>query len=198
MTDDLVRCFVCVELGQPVRERLSRWVARFRPMAPELRWVRDDAYHITLKFCGEIPYTHLYKLENALEHGLNLKRIRAFPLELAGVGAFPGFRQPRVLWAGIGGEDYQVQRVASVVESAAVAAGIEREKRPFHPHVTLARVPPTAELPVGVLREMNNSSGSWGEWSVSSITLMRSELLPEGPRYTPISILEFSNDLEVQ
>ena len=105
MNDDLIRCFVCVELGQPVRERLSRWVARFRPMASELRWVRDDAYHITLKFCGEIPYTYLYKLENALEHGLSLKRTRAFPLELAGVGAFPGFRQPRVLWAGSGGED---------------------------------------------------------------------------------------------
>ncbi|HOG14702.1 MAG TPA: RNA 2',3'-cyclic phosphodiesterase [Synergistales bacterium] len=198
MPGDLVRCFVCVQLGGAVKEKLSRWVSPFRKMMPELRWVKEDAYHITLKFCGEIPYTLLYKLESALEHGLSLKKTRPFPLELAGIGAFPGFRQPRVLWAGIGGEDYLVQRLAAVAERAAVAAGIEREKRPFHPHVTLARIPPGADLPVGALREMNSSSESWGEWTVSSLTLMRSDLLPEGPRYSPIAVFEFSNDLEVQ
>ncbi|MFA5622296.1 MAG: RNA 2',3'-cyclic phosphodiesterase [Thermovirgaceae bacterium] len=198
MAVDLVRCFVCVELDGSVREKLSRWVSHFKKMMPEIRWVREDAYHITLKFCGEIPYTLLYKLESTLEHGLSLKKTRPFPLELAGIGAFPGLRRPRILWAGIGGEDYLVQRLAAIVERAAVAAGMEKDKRPFHPHVTLARIPLGVDLPVEALREMNNSSESWGEWNVSSLTLMRSELLPEGPRYSPIVVFEFSNDLEVR
>jgi len=198
MSVDLVRCFVCIEVGESVRKRLGNWLSDLRILAPEVRWVRDEAFHITLKFCGEIPYALLYKLENALEHGFNLKKLRPFTLELSGIGAFPGFRNPKVLWAGIGGEEDQIHRIVSVVERAALAAGIEAERQPFHPHVTVARIPTNVEIPVGVFREINSRGESWGKWRVSSITLMRSELLPEGPRYTPVAVFDFTNDQEVQ
>ena len=198
MTEDLVRCFVCIEVGESVRNSLGKWLADLRISAPEVRWVKDDAFHITLKFCGEIPYSILYKLENALEHGFNLKKLRAFTLELSGIGAFPGFRNPKVLWAGIGGEDDQIHRIASVVERAAIAAGIDSEQRPFHPHVTVARIPPAVEIPVAVLRDINSKEEKWGQWKVSSVTLMQSDLMPDGPRYTPVAGFDFTNDQEVQ
>lgn len=198
MKADLVRCFVCIEVGDHVRQELGRWLSDLRILAPEVRWVRDDAFHITLKFCGEISYALLYKLENTLEHGFNLKKLRPFTLELSGIGAFPGLRNPKVLWAGIGGEDDQIHRIVSVVERAALAAGIESDPRPFHPHVTVARIPPNVEIPVGVFRKINSRAEAWGTWKVFSITLMRSDLLPEGPRYTPVAVFDFTNDQEVQ
>ncbi|MDT8285133.1 MAG: RNA 2',3'-cyclic phosphodiesterase [Thermovirgaceae bacterium] len=198
MSEDLVRCFVCVEVGEAVRKRLESWVAGFGHLSPEIRWVKENAFHITLKFCGEIPYSMLYKLESALEHGFSLKKLRPFVLELSGIGAFPGFRRPRVLWAGVGGEDDQIQRIAAVVERAGIAAGLAPERRSFHPHVTIARIPASAELPVGVLREINSRTNAWGEWEVSSVALKRSELLSAGPRYTNIAVFDFTNDREVQ
>lgn len=198
MKKEVVRCFVCVEISERVRKSIGEWLEEFRLTAPDVRWVRNDAFHITLKFCGEIDYSLLYKLENALEHGFNLKKLRPFTLELSGVGAFPGFRNPRVLWAGVAGEDDQIHRIASLVERAALAAGVEPDRRPFHPHVTLARIPPMVEIPVSVLKVMNSKGDEWGEWVVSSVTLMGSELLPDGPRYTPISVFDFTNDREVQ
>jgi len=198
MTVNLVRCFVCIELSEGVRNRLEKWLVDLRISAPEIRWVKDDAFHITLKFCGEIPYSILYKLESALEHGFNLKKLRPFMLELSGLGAFPGFRNPKVLWAGIGGEDGQIHRIASLVERASLAAGIEPERRPFHPHVTVARIPPAVEIPVSVLKDINSKGETWGQWKVSSVTLMRSDLLPDGSRYTPIAVINFTNDQEVQ
>lgn len=198
MTLDLVRCFVCVEIGEDVRKRLDNWLSDLRISAPEVRWVKDEAFHITLKFCGEVSYALLYKLENALEHGFNLKKLRPFTLELSGIGAFPDFRNPKVLWAGVAGENDQIHRIASVVERAALAAGIESKRRLFHPHVTVARITPSVEIPVGVLREMNSKGESWGEWTISSVTLMRSDLLPNGPRYTPVAVFDFTNDQEVQ
>jgi 2'-5' RNA ligase len=165
--------------------------------APGLKWTRNGAFHITLKFCGEIPFKTVCKLENALEDGFALKRLRPFRLELSGIGAFPGFRQPKVLWAGIEGEEDQIHRVVSMVERAATAAGLDAERRPFHPHVTLARVPSVVSLPIGVFREINSRSDTWGEWTVCSVTLMKSELLPQGARYTPISVFKFTNDQEV-
>ena len=198
MSEDLVRCFVCVEVGEAVRKRLASWVAGFGHLAPQVRWVKENAFHITLKFCGEIPYSMLYKLESALEHGFSLKKLRPFVLELSGIGAFPGFRRPRVLWAGVGGEDDQIQRIAAVVERAGIAAGLAPERRSFHPHVTIARIPVPVELPVGVLREINSRANAWGEWEVSSVVLKRSELLSAGPRYTNIAVFDFTNDREVQ
>lgn len=198
MTDNLVRCFVCIEVGESVRKRLGKWLADLRVSASEVRWVKDDALHITLKFCGEIHYSVLYKLESALEHGFNLKKLRPFMLELSGIGAFPGFRDPKVLWAGVGGEDDQIHRLASVVERAAFAAGVDSERRPFHPHVTVARIPPAVQIPVGVLKDMNSRDDSWGQWRVSSVTLMQSDLRPDGPRYTPLAVFDFTNDQEVQ
>lgn len=198
MTDDLVRCFICIEVGDNVRKSLARWLSDLRSSAPEVRWVRDDAFHITLKFCGEIPYSQLYKLENTLEHGFNLKKLRPFMLELSGMGAFPGLRNPKVFWAGVGGEDDQIHRIASVVERAALTAGLESERRAFHPHVTVARIPPNAEIPTSVLRYINSKDEAWGEWRVSSVTLMRSDLLPEGPRYSRVAVFDFTNDQEVQ
>lgn len=198
MTVDLVRCFVCIEVGENVKAKLGSWVSDLRISAPEIRWVKENAFHITLKFCGEISYALLYKLENALEHGFNLKKLRAFSLELSGIGAFPGFRNPKVLWAGVGGEDDQIHRIVSVVERAALAAGIEPERRPFHPHVTVARIPPNVEVPLSVFREINKKGEFWGKWKVSSVALMRSELRPEGPIYTRVAVFDFTNDLEVQ
>ncbi|HPD98483.1 MAG TPA: RNA 2',3'-cyclic phosphodiesterase [Synergistales bacterium] len=194
----MIRCFVCIEPGDQIIKNLGNWVAEMETVAPSLKWIRNGAFHLTLKFCGEIPFKTVCKIQNALEDGFAFKRLRPFRLELSGIGAFPGIRQPKVLWAGIEGEEDQVQRVASVVERAATAAGLDPERRPFHPHVTLARVPPTASLPIGVFSELNSRSDTWGEWTVRSVTLMRSELFPQGAKYTPISVFKFTNDQEVR
>jgi len=194
----MIRCFVCIEPEEKIKSNLGNWIGEMESVAPNLKWTRNGAFHITLKFCGEIPFKTVCKLENALEDGFAFKRLRPFRLELSGVGAFPGFRQPRVLWAGIEGEEDQIHRVASMVERAAVAAGLDPERRPFHPHITLARVPSPAVLPIGVFREINSRGETWGEWTVNSVTLMKSELFPQGARYTPISVFKFTNDQEVR
>lgn len=187
MDDEKVRCFVCVELDPGVRKALGDWLSRLRSLAPRIRWVDDGALHVTLKFCGEIEPTRLIKLQAALEQSLTARKIRPFDLEISGVGAFPGWRQPRILWVGIGGEDDQLYRIAGLVENAGGAVGLERERRPFHPHVTIARIKTSSELPVQLMRELNDQNAGQGRWTVRYVTLMRSDLYPEGPVYTPLA-----------
>lgn len=185
--DEMVRCFVCVEIEPGVRKTLGAWLGRLRSLAPSIRWVDDGALHITLKFCGEIEPKRLIKLQAAMEQAFATAKIPPFDLELSGVGAFPGWRQPRVLWVGLGQDEDQLFRLFDVVEKAGVAVGLEREKRPFHPHVTIARIKTPSELPVQLMRELNDGNAGQGQWTVRYVTLMKSDLYPEGPVYTPLA-----------
>ncbi len=182
-----VRCFICVEIDPGVKKTLGKWLARLGTLAPRIRWVDEKALHITLKFCGEMEPTRLIKLQAALEQVLSSTKIAPFDLELSGVGAFPGWRQPSVLWVGVGGEDDQLRRIADYVDKAGETVGLQKERRPFHPHVTIARIKTSSELPVQLMKEFNDESVVQGEWTVRYITVMRSDLYPEGPVYTPLA-----------
>jgi len=131
--------------------------------------------------------TRLIKLQAALEQVLGSTKIAPFGLELSGVGAFPGWRQPSVLWVGVGGEDDQLRRIADYVDKAGEAVGLQKERRPFHPHVTIARIKAPSELPVQLMKEFNDESVVQGVWTVRYISVMRSDLYPEGPVYTPLA-----------
>jgi 2'-5' RNA ligase len=185
--DEKVRCFVCVEIDPGIRKSLGAWLTRLRALAPRIRWVDNAALHITMKFCGEIEPKKLIKLQAAMEQAFSAARIPPFDLEISGVGAFPGWRQPRVLWVGLGGDDDQLYRLFEVVEKAGNAVGLERERRPFHPHVTIARIKTPAELPVQLMRDLNDENAGQGRWTVRYITLMQSDLYPDGPVYTPLA-----------
>ena len=101
--------------------------------SPELRWVSDENLHLTLRFIGEV------ERPLADDIALALSRIRSerFELSIAGVGIFEQ-RNGGVLWADVRPRE-PVAGLAAKVERACIAAGLEPERRAFHPHVTLAR-----------------------------------------------------------
>ncbi|HEX6784258.1 MAG TPA: RNA 2',3'-cyclic phosphodiesterase [Sphingomicrobium sp.] len=99
----------------------------------DFRWQDDDQLHITLRFVGEVERPIANDLADALT------RIRADPLELriAGVGRFEQ-RSSGALWAGVEPKP-PLAALAAKIERACVGAGLEPERRAFHPHITLAR-----------------------------------------------------------
>ena len=101
--------------------------------APELRWVGDENLHLTLRFIGEV------ERPLADDIALALSRIRSERLELrvAGVGQFEQ-RNGGALWARVEPKP-PVAALAAKVERACLGAGLEPERRAFHPHITLAR-----------------------------------------------------------
>ena len=101
--------------------------------SPELRWVGDDNLHLTLRFIGEV------ERPLADDIGAALERIRfdPFDLRISGVGVFER-RNGGALWAAVEPRD-PVAALAAKIERACGSAGLEPERRAFHPHVTLAR-----------------------------------------------------------
>ena len=124
------RLFTAIELPEEVRAELHR----LHIPLPGARWLKQEDYHITLRFAGDI--------ENAVarEFAANLAAIDAdaFELRIAGVGAFGG-NDPRIVFAQVEASP-ALEVLAKAHEKAARNAGLPAEKYPFKPHVTLARL----------------------------------------------------------
>ena len=131
-----MRIFVAVFPPPAVRRALSD-AARELPVVGEVRWVRPENVHLTLKFLGDVPEDDLGHIAEALEQ-LRL-RYGPFEAELSGFGAFPSARRARILWAGIGEGSEPLRALAGDVEASLERLGFEREDRVYVPHLTLGR-----------------------------------------------------------
>ncbi len=178
---DVVRAFFAIELDADLR-RAAAEVARTLRAASggrDVRWVRPENLHVTLRFLGDTPRDALPGL--AAEVGRAVGPLAPVPLELGPVVAFPSARRPRVVALELRPAEPLV-RLAEAVERGVVAAGFEPEPRPFRPHLTLGRVrgrsaPLDAEVPPHAASE------------VREVALLRSELRASGARYTPLERL---------
>ncbi len=110
----------------------------------------------------------------------------SFELKCRGVGAFPNPVSPRVVWAGIETVPglFALQRG---VDEELKTLGFLPEDRPFSPHLTLARLKGRAKL--RLLQEYLKDQGfreEAGSFTASEVHLFRSELRPDGARYTKL------------
>lgn len=177
-----MRLFLALPLPDEVRSGLEAVLASWRDALPGWRFVRSGGIHVTLRFLGEIEPRRLAAAEPSWKEAAARSPVLRF--RIAGTGAFPSERAPRVLWAGIEGIEPEgsLASLAASLEAGAIAAGAPRETRAFRPHLTLARaargaqpgIPPSEELP---------------GWKVEAdeVVLYRSELLPGGARHTALS-----------
>lgn len=147
-----MRLFTAVSLPDPILLRLEAFLAPLRPLAA-LRWSTLSNLHVTTKFIGEWP------VERLPEIAAVLATVTApdFQLSLGGLGWFPNPRSPHVFWIAVEG-GRTLRDLAAATEDKLEALGCPKEKRPFHPHLTLARIKAAADL--RALRRALESVGS--------------------------------------
>jgi len=163
---------------------LAQEVDRLRSVAPAVGWIRAENLHMTLKFLGHIPSETLARVEAGLAEAVADQG----PLTVAfvGLGAFPSAERPRVIWAGVAEGSDALVTLQSRVEAALAEKEIPREERPFHPHLTLARVREPRQARPLLSALMAREKVLFGHQAVSAIHLMSSDLHPQGARYTPL------------
>jgi 2'-5' RNA ligase len=165
----LIRVFCAVELPAEIRRRVGDHIADLRSLMPQARasWDHSDKLHITLKFLGEIEQERAAFLEDAAARAA--QSVSPFSIIIEGAGAFP----PRGLQLGL--------------ENECETAGFAREARPFHPHLTIARLRCRPEGARSLAALHHEKGFAPAEVSVNHLILMRSRLGPGGSTYTELS-----------
>jgi len=182
-----VRLFVAVEIPPAVRKSLGEFLAVLRALSSQPRWVRTDNLHITLKFIGEVQPEKLGDIRAALSA---VHSDRSVTLDFRGVGFFPNEKRPRVFWAGIEASA-NLARLASDIDRALEKPGVPPEKRPFSPHLTLARFEPPGlpEKLRAVIQEY--AKREFGSVAAREFHLIESKLKPGGAEYTTLETFPF-------
>lgn len=178
----IVRLFLAINVPPKVRHAIAEACAPLRAAAPDLAWIREPQLHLTVKFLGEQPDELAPRIADAMN--AVAARNRVVDVEIGGVGAFPNFRRPRVVWIGVSPEP-KLELLHHDVESACESLGLPLDGKPFRPHLTLARVRPRAAKP-DTLRDLATAAKDVAlieEVVITSVDLMESELTTLGSRY---------------
>mgnify|MGYP001191870029 CR=1 FL=1 len=180
-----MRLFIAVCLPDAWHDALAaqqaELVVRLGSAARALRWVRPEGSHLTLVFLGETARSDLPGIEAAMRAAAASSR--PFVLRLGRPGTFGGQR-PRVLHTRV---ESEADALAAMQDRLAAALGHVQE-RPFSPHITLARVPrPDRAAGEAIGRALAQPlAGRAPPLTVEQISLMQSELRPDGAVYTEL------------
>jgi RNA 2',3'-cyclic 3'-phosphodiesterase len=135
------RVFVAIPLPEAARREVAALVESVRsaadPNVRDVRWVRLDGLHLTLRFIGLVDETRLEALAESVEAAAG--STDAFEVTIRGGGAFPSTTRPRTLWLGVAAGSDELAAAAAAVDDSLAAADVDRETRPFRAHLTLAR-----------------------------------------------------------
>ncbi len=189
-TEGTIRAFFAVDVDDATRAAASDVASALRagPDGGEVRWVRPESLHVTLRFLGEIDARRVPELTSRVRE--QTERLSPFRMRLGGPRPFPSLRRPTVVVLDVEPEE-PLRELAEAVERGVVAAGFAPETRTFHPHLTLGRV----QRRRGGDRRRTGRRFSTGmdaaapadvACDVTESALFRSELAPSGARYTPL------------
>jgi len=183
-----VRLFVALEIPGTVRDNLATLIDDLRKAAPKARWVRAETIHVTLKFIGEAPQERLESIRAVLS---GVRSDHAVELRFHGLGFFPDAKRPNVLWAGIEASP-NLPALAAKIESSLEPLGFAREKRPYVPHLTLARFQSPRMLDALRVTFAERSARDWGAFQTREFTLFESKLKPSGAEHTALASFSFA------
>jgi 2'-5' RNA ligase len=180
-----VRLFVAFDLPDEARREAQRRAEAVGGSLPPARWVNLAGAHLTLVFLGQLDEALLPPLQERLAAAFAPHP--PIPMRLAGGGTFPPGRAARVAWIGVEAGLALAAAQRDAVAAAVAAVGHEPEKRPYHPHVTLARCQAPWPRPAAE-RFAAAFAGPVGKpWTAAHGTLFESKLSPKGATYRAVA-----------
>jgi len=192
-----MRLFIAILIPPDLMQQLGRLQAQLKAQLPDraLRWVAPENFHFTLLFLGEQPEERIPTIEQAMQTAA--QQVQPFEVTLGGLGTFPNWRHPAVLWIGAQTGEEPMGRVAAALECMLVG----RADKPFHAHVTLARIKmerrsasAATPLPHRLQKAVERlQPATVGRFTATHLSLMRSELHPSGSRYTELWTVAFGH-----
>ena len=186
-----MRFFVALDIEEQIRSRIAQFRDEMRALAPDVRWVGPETFHITLQFLGET------KKADEIKRALGSVSTSTVTLSLRGAGFFPTPQRARVFWVGIEA-DPNLRTLVDEIGRTLAPLGFERDKGEYHPHLTLARAGSgrphsrPGDRPAPGLQQVRQKlegrpQPEFGTMTAHEFYLYESKLSPSGARYTKLA-----------
>jgi RNA 2',3'-cyclic 3'-phosphodiesterase len=186
-----MRLFVAIDIAPNIRSTIAAFIEKFRPFAPQAKWVRVENMHLTLKFMGEMEPSRLSAVLPVLA---NIRSDNLVTLEFRGLGFFPSEKRPRVFWMGMESSP-NLNTLAADIDQFLHKLGFPLEERAFTPHLTLARFNAPGLLPKLADATRESASRSFGSLTTNKFHLIESKLKSTGAEYTTLHSFSFATEV---
>jgi 2'-5' RNA ligase len=179
-----MRLFVSIDLSDELVGALRSIQELFSDI-PSIKLVDPTQAHLTLKFIGTTDPDQVPAIETALATSISSTGLEPFPMEIAGIGAFPSTDYIRVVWVGVTTGSEELTVLHESIESRLTELGVDPESHAFTPHITFARME-DARGKEHVQELMESTTPNIGTMEVTHVCLKESELTGAGPEYSTV------------
>lgn len=175
------RAFLAIPLPDRIIANIVELQERLKKNFSSVRWNRPDNLHLTLRFFGDCSEEDLDKITKTM---VSVGALWSpFEVTVAGLGAFPSLRRPRVFWVGLQDEAELISLHGDLATSLE-RDGFPQERRPFTPHLTLGRARGRISADLSSLAPYQKQQ--YGNLPVDRLVLFASELSPQGAVHRPL------------
>ena len=183
VAENTQRLFIAIEIPRKLKREFLDLANSFRPREfDRVRWIDEEAMHLTLKFLGDTSIDLIPDIETALERAA--ESTGTFTVKIGRTGCFPSFVDPRICWVGFTGELRRLEQLQGRVEGGMVVLGLEDDDREFQAHITVGRTRPGIRgrfaEDIGISWQHAPLRTTGQEVSVNAIALYRSYLDDKG------------------
>jgi 2'-5' RNA ligase len=182
---DTIRTFIAVEIPENITSVIRELQQGLKDYGVDIRWIRPENIHLTLKFLGDVEAVDVDKISGAISKTVD--GVASIPLQAKGIGVFPGIKRPRVLWVGLTGQLELLIRLQKTLDENLKGIGFPKEKRSFKSHLTIGRMKAkiNSKKIVDALMAFRNFESE--TFIADKIILFKSELKPQGALYTNLA-----------
>jgi len=179
-----IRSFLAFDISDEMKKGLVSIISLLSSKVKGVKWIRPELMHCTVRFFGDVEEELLLgKLSNVI--GQEVRHQSPISLVGRGVGVFPNWRYPKVLWAGLHGDTESVISLHAKLEEAFEDFGFKEDKRVLRLHLTLGRAKSKFKGGKTLMKVVEKlGEKEFGKIVVDSLTLYKSVLAKEGPIYT--------------
>lgn len=180
-----MRAFIAISLPDSVLQEIAEAQERLRGSGLNIRWVRKEGIHLTLKFLGEIDWGDVERIHSAMD--LSSKAFSPLTLRGDGIGVFPDLKRPRVVWVGVSGDVQAAQALQGDLEFRLDNIGFPKENRPFKCHLTMGRVKGRLDHDKLIAALEGLKGFQTVPFTAESVILFQSDLRPQGAIYSRLA-----------
>ncbi len=182
------RFFLSINTSKKLKKELEKFQHRLKETGIIAKFVEKENLHINLKFFGNLKQEQKEKIIKSINK--ISKETNSFTLKAKNIGVFPNEDYIKVVWVGIEKGEEDLIKLQKHLEKEFEKIGIKKENRNFVPHITLCRVKSGKNIDKLIKEIKKNKDKEFGNFEVKNINLMKSNLLPEGPKYIPEKVFE--------